>query len=115
MSSVRPSTPVSIPAAEANQQFSELVQRANTGEEHFVIEQDGQPVVALISMAEYETLLHSQATLEEQKRARRQFFEQFSRDMSKAIQESGLTEEEWMAELEKDKEAVYRETYGDKS
>lgn len=115
MSTVRPSTPVSIPAAEANQQFSELVQRANTGEEHFVIEQDGQPVVALISIAEYQTLIQSQATLEEQKRARLDRFEQLSRAMGKRIKELGYTEETLMAELEKDKEAVYREYYGDEA
>jgi prevent-host-death family protein len=46
------SQPVTIPATVAHRKFGELVRRAFSGE-HFIVEKDGLPVVAIISMTEY--------------------------------------------------------------
>ncbi len=46
--------PITIPATKAHRQFGELVRRAYSGEEHFIVEKDGLPVVALISIIEYQ-------------------------------------------------------------
>lgn len=54
----RPSVPVTVPATTARREFGDLIKRAFSGEEHFIIEKDGLPVVAIISMAEYKELMH---------------------------------------------------------
>ena len=48
------STPITIGATKIHRNFAEIIRRAYSGEEHFIVEKDGLPVVALISMAEYE-------------------------------------------------------------
>lgn len=47
----------------------------------------------------------------ERREERLKQFRQLARDIGKEIEQRGLTEEEVMAELEKDKEQVYREYY----
>jgi prevent-host-death family protein len=53
------SQPVTIPATVAHRKFGELVRRAFSGE-HFIVEKDGLPVVAIISMTEYKQLIADQ-------------------------------------------------------
>jgi prevent-host-death family protein len=54
------SQPVTIPATVAHRKFGELVRRAFSGKEHFIVEKDGLPVVAIISMTEYKQLMAEQ-------------------------------------------------------
>lgn len=106
--SAQKSMPVTIPATQAHRQFGDLLRRAFSGEEHFIVEKDGLPVVAIVSMAEYAELMKER----DQREKRLEQFRQLARDMGAEIERRGLSEEEVMAELEKDKQRVYQEYYG---
>jgi hypothetical protein len=56
-----------------------------------------------MSYQEYQKLSHQRAVAA---------FDQFSRELGRAIEEQGLTEEELLEELKKARRAVYEETYG---
>jgi prevent-host-death family protein len=108
---VKESVPVTIPATTAHRQFGDLVRRAFSGKEHFIVEKDGLPVVAIISMAEYEELLRER----EARAARLKQFQSATRAIGEEYERRGLTEEEVLAQLEETKHEVYEEYYGDKS
>ena len=107
--SSQPSMPVTIPATQAHRKFGELVRRVFSGSEHFIVEKDGLPVAAIISMQEYEELMKERER-REQKLKR---FSKLARKLGELAQRQGLTEEQLLLELEQDKEAVYQELYGD--
>lgn len=102
------SMPVTIPATQAHRQFGDLVRRAFFGKEHFIVEKDGLPVVAILPMSEYEELMKER----ERREARLKHFRQLVRDMGQEYERRGLTEEEVLSELEKAREEVYQEHYG---
>ena len=64
MASRKHSTPVTIPATKVGRNFGEVIQRINSGEEHVVVEEDGLPVVAIISVAEYQAFLRAREEAE---------------------------------------------------
>ena len=101
--------PVTIPATKAHRKFGDLIRRAFSGQEHFIVEKDGLPVVAIISMAEYEELMKER----ERRDQRLQRFRELTREMGEEFQRRGISEEQMMEELEKSKERVYQERYGD--
>lgn len=109
----RTSTPVTIPATTAHRQFGDLIKRAFSGKEHFIVEKDGLPVVAIMSMTEYQELMEEHQR-QQDKAQRLQHFRQTARAIGEEIERRGLTEEEVMAQLEEAKDEVYREYYGDK-
>jgi prevent-host-death family protein len=111
MAAHRKSTPTKVPATDVHRNFGDLVRRTYSGQEHFIVERDGLPVVAIISMAEYEELMQERERREERLRK----FEQSARAIGEEIERQGLTEEEVMAKLEEAKEEVYQAYYGDKS
>ena|SRR5258708_2922058 len=104
------SMPVTVPANQAN--FTDLIHRATSGKEHFIVEEEGKPVVAIISKQEYDDLMQDHEAYEQDKQVRLKKFREAARSIGKAIEESGMTEEQLMEELEKDKEAVYQKYYG---
>ena len=103
----RSAAPVTIPATTAHRKFGEIVRRAFSGE-HFIVEKDGLPVVAVISAAEYRELVEAR---ERGRRVSR--FRQLARDIGQEAEKRGLTEEQVMAELEVTRRQVYQERYGD--
>lgn len=105
---LKESVPVTITATTAHRQFGELVRRAFSGKEHFIVEKDGLPVVAIISMAEYEELLR-------EREIRLKQFQSAAKAIGEEYERLGLTEEEVMHQLEEAKREVYEEYYGDKS
>lgn len=105
--------PRTIPATTAHRNFAELIKRTYSGKEHFIVERGGLPVVAIISMAEYESLMQERERHDQDQQERLKRFQQAARAIGKAAEKSGLTEEQLMAELEKDKQKVYEEYYGD--
>jgi prevent-host-death family protein len=102
------SAPVTVPATVAHRQFGDLVRRAFSGKEHFIVEKDGLPVVAILSMAEYEDLMQER----ERREKRLKHFRQLARDIGQEYERRGLTEDEVLAELEKTRDEVYQEHYG---
>ena len=101
--------PVTIPATKAHRQFGELVRRVFSGKEHFIVEKDGLPVAAIISMREYQSFIQER----EQREQKVKRFQQIARQIGEEFERRGLTEEEVMAELEETKQQVYQEHYGD--
>ena len=101
--------PVTIGATQIRRQFGDIIRRTHTGKEHFIVEKDGLALAALISIADYEELMR-----ERQEREQRQKrFAQINREFREEIKRRGISEEDMMAELEKTKEQVFQEQYGD--
>lgn len=105
------SMPITIPATVAHRQFGDLVRRAFSGKEHFIVEKDGLPVVAIVSMSEYEELMKERERREE--RLRR--FEQHARAITAEVEQRGLSEEDVEAQVEAVRQRLYEEHYGDRS
>jgi prevent-host-death family protein len=104
----QPSNPVTIPATKAHRNFGELVRRAYSGKEHFIVEKDGLPVVAVISIAEYQELIKEREHREE--RIKR--FTENVKALNEEAMRRGITEEQLMADFEKTREEVYQQFYG---
>lgn len=92
-----------IKATEGHRSFGKLLKRVYGSDEHLIVERDGFPVAVIMSYQEYENLRRQQAVAA---------FEQFSREFGKEVARQGITEEQLLAELEKDKQALYEEKYG---
>ena len=107
MSSQR-SMPVTIPATMAHRQFGDLVRRAFSGKEHFIVEKDGLPVVAIVSMADYEELMKER----EQREERLKRFREAARNIGAEYERQGLSEDDVLAELETTRVEVHQEQYG---
>ena len=73
--------------------------------EHLVVQSDGYPVAVLLSYPEYEDLMHLRAQA-----AHRELL----RGLGQEAERQSLSEEQMMAELEKDKREVYNAAYGSK-
>lgn len=110
----RPSMPITIPATIAHRQFGDLIKRAFSGREHFIVEKDGLPVVAILSMAEYQELMQERERLEQDKQERLKKFRKAARAIGEEIERQGLTEDEVMAKLEETRQRLYEENYGNK-
>ena len=93
-----------ISATELRRNFTLVVKRIHQKHEHTVIESKGAPVAIILSVEEYDKLVSRQNA----KAAFRDLSQNFGRDVEKL----GITEEEFMAELEKTKRRVFTEQYG---
>ena len=110
----RKSMPVTISASQVHRKFGDLIRRAFSGKEHFIVEKDGLPVVVILSMAEYQELMEEHERQEQDKQRRLKQFREAARAIGEEVEKSGLSEEEIMARLEETKRQVYQEYYGDK-
>jgi PHD/YefM family antitoxin component YafN of YafNO toxin-antitoxin module len=106
------STASTISANQASEDMHNLLSRIKSGREHFVLEENGQAVAALISMTEYQALLDEHEQSAERQQRLNQFRET-ARAIGEAVQNSGLSEADVMADLEEAKQEIYREYYGD--
>jgi prevent-host-death family protein len=102
------SMPVIIPATKAHRNFGDLVRRAFSGREHFIVEKDGLPVVAIISMTEYQELMKERERREE----RLKRFQQLARRVGEEVEAKGLTEADVEAVIEETREQLHQERYG---
>ncbi len=84
------------------------MRRVYSGEERFIVEKDSLPVAAFLSIAEYEELMRERQAREE----RLSQFRQAVRAVGEAFEQRGLSEEDVLAELERQREQMYRERYG---
>jgi prevent-host-death family protein len=101
--------PVTIPATKVHRSFHEVVKRVVSGREHFIVERDDLPVVAIISMAEYEEFVKQQR-LQEQRIER---FKQLARSAGEEAERQGLTEEDVERMVEETRKELHQENYGD--
>lgn len=84
------STPVNIPATTVRRQFGDVVRRVYSGQEHFIVEKDGLPVAAIISIEEYQHFVQEQ----NQREKRLQEFETAARAMGEIAEKQGLNEQD---------------------
>ncbi len=92
-----------INASELHRAAGKMLKRVALQDEHLVVERDGYPVAVLLSYPEYEELMHLRAL---------EAHQELVRTLGQEAERQGLSEEQLMAELEKDKRAVYKATYG---
>ncbi len=93
----------SIRVTEVRNHLGALINRVFRGEEHLVIEKSGVPVAAVISMRDYEDYRRYLA---------QQLHTNLGRRLGAAAEKQGLGEEELVALLEEDRQAVYERIYG---
>jgi prevent-host-death family protein len=106
------SRPVTIPATEVHRKFSDLIRRAFSGREHFIVEKDGLPVVATISMKEYEELTKERAEYERDRQKRLKQFQEAARAIGEEVARGGLSEQELMTKLEEVRQRLHEERNG---
>ncbi len=94
---------VIIAASELHRAAGKALKRVALQDEHLVVERDGYPVAVLMSYREYEDLIRLRALT-----AHRELV----RTLGQEAEKQGLSEEQLLAELEKDKQAVYKAAYG---
>lgn len=82
-----------ITATELRRNFAAVVQRLRQRREHTVIQNSGAPVAVILSIAEYERLTA-------RRRAKAAFYD-LSRNFGRDVERLGITEEQFMADLEK--------------
>lgn len=107
---LRKSIPVNIPATKAHRNFGDLIRRVFSGKEHFIVEKDGLPVVAIISMAEYEQLMKEREQHDQQARLRQ--FTEAARAIGDEVAKTGLSEEELLATVEEVRQRLHDERHG---
>jgi prevent-host-death family protein len=108
------STPVTIPATQAQRKFGEVVRRVFAGREHFVVEKDGLPVMAIISMKEYDEFMQERDRRDQEKQERLKKFERAARAIGEEAERQGLTEEDLDAMVEETRQRLYEDNYGKK-
>ncbi len=107
MASSEKSMPVTISSTDVQRQFGQVVRRTYSGKEHFIVERDGLPVVAIISMNEYEDYMR-----ERDRQARLREFREATRAMGEDVEAQGLTEEDTEAKVEEVRQRLYEERHG---
>jgi prevent-host-death family protein len=102
---------VTIRATEVHRNFADVVRRAFSGQEHFVVEKEGLPVVAIISMHEFEALLRDREALQAERERRLHRFEALARAVGESVAERGLTEDDVDALVEHTRQDLYDAHY----
>ena len=94
---------VIINASELHRSAGKMLKRVALHDEHLVVERDGYPVAVLLSYPEYEELINLRA---------RAAHHDLVQILGQEAERLGLSEEQLLEELKKDKRSVYDETYG---
>jgi PHD/YefM family antitoxin component YafN of YafNO toxin-antitoxin module len=80
-----------------------MLKRVALQNEHLVVEREGYPVAVLLSYPEYEELMQLRAV---------EAHQELARALGQEAERRGLSEEQLMAEHEKDKRAAHKSAYG---
>lgn len=102
---------VTLRSTEVQRNFREVVNRAGSGQEHIIVERDGLPVIVILSVAEYQSLMHER----ELRAARRKQLEETARRIGREIARRGLSEEEVLTQLDQTQQELYDEHYDQSS
>src|SRR5258707_12151049 len=94
------SMPAVVSATQVQRKFGEIVRQVNRGSVHFIVEREGLPVMAIISMDEYQEFLREREQQEKDRDERLQRFREAARQVRKKIEELVLTEEVLDAQIE---------------
>ena len=94
-----------VTTTEIRRNLSAVIRRLRKSHGHAIIQSSGAPVAVILSMAEYERLVARR------RRAKAAFYD-LSHNFGREVERLGITEEEFMADLEKTKRRVFAEQYG---
>ncbi len=94
---------VVINASELHRSAGKVLKRVAIQDEQIVVERDGYPVAVLLSYPEYEEFMHLRALA-----AHRELVQALGQEAER----QGLSEEQVMIDLEEDKRAAFKTTYG---
>lgn len=86
-----------------HRQLGQIIRAVALSDEHVVIEKGGLPVAVMMSMNEYDRLITDRRLREH---------ERLARSLGQEATREGLTEKQLLAKLEEDRQAIYRERYG---
>jgi prevent-host-death family protein len=100
---MRESMRSTVSAKEARLRFGAMVKRVRAGETPLVVERNGQPMLVVLSPANYEQLLND---------ARLAHFDKLARAAGLDAEQVGLTEEQLEREMELIRLHEHQETYG---
>jgi len=92
-----------VKATEARIHFGEMIKRAYRGEEHLIIEKGGIPVVAIISVKDYERFRRALAVEQ---------LEKMGQVLGEEANERAISEKHLDRIVEEVKEEIYQERYG---
>jgi prevent-host-death family protein len=109
---VRKSMPVTISATDVHRKFGDLVRRVFSGREHFIVEKEGLPVVAILSIPEYQELMREREQNQQDKERRLKQFEEAAKAIGEEIDKEGLSEEEVMEKVDQVRQRIHDEHYG---
>lgn len=94
------SMPEVVSATQVQRKFGDIVRQVNRGSVHFIVEREGMPVMAIISMVEYQEFMREREQHEKDREERLRRFREAARQVGEKIEELGLTEEELDAQIE---------------
>lgn len=97
------STEKIVGATEVRNHLGQYLHRVYEGEEHIVVEKSGIPVAALISMQEYAAFRRWLAA---------RAHDDLGRKLGAEFERQGITEEKLLELMDEDREAIYKENYG---
>ena len=95
---------VTFTMTEVRRNLTAIVRQLRKKQKPAFIRSGDESVAVLLSMSAYEKLLRYQRLIE---------FQRTARTIGKAVEESDITEEQLLEELEETKREVFREQYGD--
>jgi phytoene/squalene synthetase len=87
------------------------VRRVYGGKEHFIVEKDGLPVMAMISVQEYEQLLEAWEQ-QQARESRLKEFERIARQFGEELERQGISEEDLDARVDAVRQRLLEENYG---
>ncbi len=93
-----------ISATQARRDFDAILRRLGKRREHTVIRSEGAPIAVLLPMAEYEQLVAT--------KRRKSAFRNFARHLGVEVEKRGLSEEQFLGELEKTKRQMFAKQNG---
>lgn len=96
-----PTTKV-IGATEVRNNFGALLNRVHRSREQLVVEKLGIPVAVIINMRDYE---------EYRRLLVQEYHRELGRQLGAAAKAQGITEEQLIADMEQDRQAIYDEMY----
>jgi PHD/YefM family antitoxin component YafN of YafNO toxin-antitoxin module len=92
-----------VNASELHRAAGKMLKRVALEDEHLIVERDGYPVAVLLSFPEYQELVRTRTL---------SLHKELAKVLGQEVERQGLSEEQLMADLEKDKRTVYKATYG---
>src|SRR5258706_15922130 len=109
----RKSIQVTVPSTFVQRSFKELTKRLYSGREHFIVQKEGLPVMAILPMPEYDELMKEREELDRIREEKSKNFKQIARRIGENVEKLGLTEEEFNDFIEASRQEFYEKQQQD--